>query len=35
VLVLRFEAMTERRLQEIKKLVEDRVKRAVLALQGH
>jgi phosphomannomutase/phosphoglucomutase len=35
VLVLRFEAMSEKRLQEIKKLVEDRVKNAVLALQRH
>jgi phosphomannomutase/phosphoglucomutase len=33
VLVLRFEALTEKRLQEIKKLVEDKVYSAVSALQ--
>jgi phosphomannomutase/phosphoglucomutase len=33
VLVLRFEAMTEKRLQTIKKLVEDKVKNAVTSLQ--
>lgn len=33
VLVLRFEALTEKRVQEIKKLVEDRVKAAVSALK--
>jgi len=31
-LVLRFEALTEKRLQEIKKLVEDKVKSAVTSL---
>jgi len=34
-LVLRFEALTEKRLREIKKLVEEKVKSAVSALQGH
>jgi phosphomannomutase/phosphoglucomutase len=33
VLVLRFEAFSEKRLQEIKKLVEDKIQRAVSALQ--
>jgi phosphomannomutase/phosphoglucomutase len=33
VLVLRFEALTEKRLQEIRKLVEDRVKVAVSTLE--
>jgi hypothetical protein len=32
-LVLRFEAMTERRLQEIKKLVEKKVQEAVSTLK--
>jgi len=32
VLVLRFEALTEKRLQEIKKLVEDKVQSAVSAI---
>jgi phosphomannomutase/phosphoglucomutase len=35
VLVLRFEALTENRLQEIKKLVEDKVKKTVSILQHH
>jgi phosphomannomutase/phosphoglucomutase len=34
VLVLRFEALTEKRLQEIKKLVEEKVNSAVAALMG-
>jgi len=34
VLVLRFEALTEKRLQDIKKLVEDRVQSAVSSLKG-
>jgi phosphomannomutase/phosphoglucomutase len=34
VLVLRFEALTEKRLQEIKKLVEDKVQFAVSALEA-
>ena len=34
-LVLRFEALTEKRLEEIKKLVEDRVKSAVSYFGGH
>jgi len=34
VLVLRFEALTEKRLREIKKLVEDKVKSAVISLQS-
>ncbi len=34
VLVLRFEAMSEKRLREIKKLVEDRVQSAVSSLKG-
>ena len=34
VLVLRFEALTEKRLQEIKKLVEDKVQEAVKSLRG-
>jgi phosphomannomutase/phosphoglucomutase len=34
VLVLRFEAMTEKRLQEIKKLVEERVQSAVSSLKS-
>jgi phosphomannomutase/phosphoglucomutase len=34
VLVLRFEALTEKRLQEIKKLVEDKVQSAVSALEA-
>ncbi len=33
-LVLRFEALTEKRLQDIKKLVEDRVQSAVSSLKG-
>lgn len=33
VLVLRFEALTEDRLQEIKKLVEDKVQKTVISLQ--
>jgi len=33
VLVLRFEALTEERLQEIKKLVEDKVQKTVVSLQ--
>jgi len=33
VLVLRFEALTEKRLQEIKKLIEDKVQKAVVALK--
>jgi phosphomannomutase/phosphoglucomutase len=33
-LVLRFEALNEKRLQEIKKLVEGKVQEAVSALQG-
>ena len=33
-LVLRFEALNEKRLQEIKKLVEEKVQEAVSALQG-
>jgi phosphomannomutase/phosphoglucomutase len=33
VLVLRFEAFSEKRLQEIKKLIEDKIQRAVSALQ--
>jgi len=33
VLVLRFEALTEKRLQEIRKLVEDRVNVAVSTLE--
>jgi phosphomannomutase/phosphoglucomutase len=35
VLVLRFEAMTEKRLQEIRKLVEDKVKSAVSYFGGY
>ena len=35
VLVLRFEALTEKRLQEIKKLVEEKVQAAVSAIQRH
>jgi len=35
VLVLRFEALTEKRLQEIKKLVEDKVKFAVSYFGSH
>jgi phosphomannomutase/phosphoglucomutase len=34
VLVLRFEALTEKRLKEIKKLVEDKVQFAVSALEA-
>ena len=34
VLVLRFEALTEKRLQEIKKLVEDKVQKAVSAFEA-
>ncbi|OGP93614.1 MAG: phosphomannomutase [Deltaproteobacteria bacterium RBG_16_47_11] len=34
VLVLRFEALTEKRLQQIKKLIEEKVKSAVSALQA-
>ena len=34
VLVLRFEALTEKRLQEIKRLVEEKAQSAVLTLQG-
>jgi phosphomannomutase/phosphoglucomutase len=34
VLVLRFEALTEKRLQEIKKLVEEKVQKAVSTLKG-
>jgi phosphomannomutase/phosphoglucomutase len=33
VLVLRFEALTEKRLKEIKKLVEEKVQKAVAALK--
>jgi phosphomannomutase/phosphoglucomutase len=33
VLVLRFEALTEKRLQEIRKLVEDKVQEAVESLR--
>ena len=34
VLVLRFEALTQKRLQEIKGLIEDKVKSAVVTLNG-
>jgi phosphomannomutase/phosphoglucomutase len=34
VLVLRFEAMTEKRLQEIKQLIEGKVQSAVSSLKG-
>jgi phosphomannomutase/phosphoglucomutase len=33
VLVLRFEALTEKRLQEIKKLIEDKVRNAVASFR--
>jgi phosphomannomutase/phosphoglucomutase len=35
VLVLRFEALTGRRLQEIKKLIEEKVKSAISYFGGH
>jgi phosphomannomutase/phosphoglucomutase len=33
ILVLRFEALTEKRLAEIKKLIEDKVRSAIFSLQ--